>query len=56
MAGAAGPEWSCAKTPGLPVLVALYLRQVWRSASPRGPHLRLPPTTAGRCDDSATLE
>ena len=42
----------------MPVLVALYLRQVLAIRFPEElPHLRgVPPTTAGEYDDSATLE
>ncbi len=58
MAAAAGPEWVVREDAGLPVLVALYLRQVLAIRFPEElPHLRgVPPTTAGEYDDSATLE
>ena len=52
------PEWVVREDAGMPVLVALYLRQVLAIRFPEElPHLRgVPPTTAGEYDDSATLE
>lgn len=55
---AEGPEWVVREDAGLPVLIALYLRQVLGIRSPEElPHLRdVPSDTPGEYADSAALE
>ncbi len=61
MAAAGGPEWIVREDASLPVLVALYLRQVLGIRFPEElPHLRgIPPTAAtpiGEYDDRPAIE
>lgn len=52
------PEWVVREDAGMPVLVALYLRQVLGIRSPEElPHLRnMPPAASSEYDDTATLD
>ena len=49
------PEWVVREDAGMPVLVALYLRQVLGIRSPEElPHLRnMPPAASSEYDDTA---
>ncbi len=58
MNAAGGPEWVVREDAGLPVLIALYLRQILGIRFPEElPHLRgLAPRDPADGDDTATLE
>lgn len=58
MSAGSGPEWVVREDAGLPVLVALYLRQVLGIRFPEElPHLRgIPAATLTEYDDTARLE
>lgn len=57
MSAAGGPEWVVREDAGLPVLIALYLRQVLGIRFPEElPHLRgAPPGEPGEFDDTTAL-